>query len=132
MRRIAFLAALGVLFTSSAFAHTHLAKSVPANGSVVTTAPEKITLQFEHEVRLTELTIQQGEAKAERLLVPLPHEPVKEVTAAPPKLAAGAYVVNWRAVGADGHVMSGKVRFTVSADGAAPANAKSGDPAAKH
>jgi methionine-rich copper-binding protein CopC len=132
MRRTAFLAALGLLLTSSAFAHTHLAKSVPANGSVVAKAPEKITLQFEHEVRVTEFSLQKGDEKADGLLKSLPPDSVKEVTAVPSKLAPGAYVVNWRAVGADGHVMSGKVRFTVSADGATAASAKPGDSAAKH
>jgi methionine-rich copper-binding protein CopC len=29
--------------------------------------------------------------------------------------APGAYKLNWRAVGPDNHVMSGSIRFTVSA-----------------
>jgi hypothetical protein len=66
------------------------------------------------------------------LLKPLPPEALREVTAVPPKLSPGAYVVNWRAVGADGHVMSGKVRFTVSADGATAAATKPGEAGTKH
>jgi methionine-rich copper-binding protein CopC len=131
MRRTAFVAALLVLLTPHAFAHTHLAKSDPADGSVVAKAPELITLQFEHAVRVTEFTIQKGAEKGDGLLKPLPQEPVQKITGTPPKLTAGAYIVNWRAVGSDGHVMSGKVRFTVSPDGAA-ASAKPADSSASH
>lgn len=133
MRRSASLAALGVLLTTSAMAHTHLARSVPADGSVLTKSPEHIALQFEHPVRVTEFTIQKGAEKSEKLLVPLPDVPTAKVEAFAPKLTAGAYVVSWRAVGADGHVMSGKVQFTVSG-GAAPAAAggKAGEPGPAH
>src|SRR5262249_419704 len=129
----AFLAALSMLLATSAFAHTHLAKSDPADGSTLAKAPEHIALQFEHAVRVTEFTIQKGAEKSENLLVPLPHPPSAKIGAAAPKLTAGAYVVNWRAVSNDGHVMSGKVRFTVSG-GSAPVTAtgKPGDPAAAH
>lgn len=133
MRRIASLAALGVLLTTHALAHTHLAKSDPADGSVLTKAPERIALQFEHAVRVTEFTIQKGTEKSEKLLIPLPEAPTEKISAVAPKLAPGAYVVNWRAVGSDGHVMSGKVRFTLSGGGAATdAGHKPGDPAAAH
>jgi methionine-rich copper-binding protein CopC len=32
-----------------------------------------------------------------------------------PQLAPGAYTIRWRALGADNHVMSGTIRFTLSA-----------------
>jgi copper resistance protein C len=133
MRRIASLTAAGLLLTAHAWAHTHLAKSDPADGSVLAKAPEHIALQFEHPVRITELTIQKGTEKGEKLLSSLPEAPTDKINAAAPKLTAGAYVVSWRAVGSDGHVMSGKVRFTVSG-GAAPtaASGKPGEPAASH
>jgi copper resistance protein C len=133
MRRIASLAAVGLLATTYAFAHTHLAKSDPADGSVLTKAPERIALQFEHPVRVTEFTIQKGTEKSEKLLTSLPEAASDKISATAPKLAAGQYVVNWRAVSSDGHVMSGKVRFTVSG-GATPtaATGKPADPAAAH
>jgi len=129
MRRNAFLAALGALLTTSAFAHTHLAKSEPADGSTLAKAPEHIALQFEHPVRVTEFTIQKGTEKSEKLLASLPEAPGENISAAAPKLTAGAYVVNWRAVSSDGHVMSGKVRFTVAP---ASASSKPTEPAAAH
>jgi len=134
MRRIASLAAVGLLLTTSALAHTHLAKSEPADGSVLTKAPEHIALQFEHPVRVTEFTIQKGAEKSAKLLEPLPEAASDKISAPAPQLTAGAYVVNWRAVSSDGHVMSGKVRFTVGGGGAAPtaASGKPGESAPAH
>jgi methionine-rich copper-binding protein CopC len=131
MMRTAFAAALGVLLTTSALAHTHLAKSDPADGSTLAKAPERITLQFEHPVRVTELTIQKGAEKSEKLLTSLPEAPSDKISATAPKLAAGVYVVNWRAVSSDGHVMSGKVRFTVGGT-ATSAPARNAESAAGH
>jgi copper transport protein len=126
MRQPAFTVALGVLLcTAPAFAHTHLAGSDPADGSVLAKPPGHVALEFEHPVRVTEFTLRKGDEKAEKLLVPLPEQPSTKISALTPKLSAGAYVVSWRAASSDGHIMSGKVRFTVVAD-------KAGDPAATH
>ena len=126
MRRTVFLAVLGgLLLSATAFAHTHLAKSDPADGSVLSQSPERVSLQFEHAVRVTEFSLQKGDEKSHPLLVPLPEMPDVKVSAPAPRLSAGAYVVSWRAVSTDGHVMSGKVRFTVAAD-------KAGDAPATH
>ena len=126
MRRTVFLAALGgLLLSAAALAHTHLAKSDPADGSVLTQSPERVSLQFEHAVRVTELSIQKGDEKSHPLLVPLPEMPDVKISAVAPRLAPGAYLVSWRAVSSDGHVMSGKVRFTVAAG-------KAGDAPATH
>ena len=40
-----------------------------------------------------------------------------EVTVHAPTLAPGKYVVTWRAMGGDSHIMTGEVHFTISADG---------------
>jgi methionine-rich copper-binding protein CopC len=126
MRRAAFIATFGgLLLSAAAMAHTHLAKSDPADGSVLRQAPGNVSLQFAHAVRVTELSIQKGDEKSRPLLVPLPEKPDVKVSAVAPKLTPGAYVVSWRAVSGDGHVMSGKIRFTV-------AEGKAGDPAATH
>jgi methionine-rich copper-binding protein CopC len=58
-----------------------------------------------------------AEGGAEQKLVPLPSTPATEVTVAAPTLAPGKYVVTWRAMGGDSHIMSGEVHFTISADG---------------
>ena len=113
MKRLALVTALVTVFAIPAYAHTHLEKSVPANGSTVATAPASVDLEFAHPVRVTALTIQKGEAKGEPL-GPLPQDAATKISVPAPKLAPGAYVVNWRAVSSDNHVMSGKIQFTIA------------------
>ena len=95
-------------------AHTKLKSSTPAEGSKLTASPASITLQFSEATQITALSIQKSEA-TEQSLGPLPRGPSEKVTVTVPKLAAGNYVVSWRAIGGDNHVMKGKLSFSVSA-----------------
>jgi methionine-rich copper-binding protein CopC len=96
-----------------AAAHTHLLKSVPADGQVLATAPANVVLTFSEAARLTAAWIQKGELPRTRLS-PLPEVLTGQVTLALPALTPGTYVLSWRAASADGHVMPGRIRFTVS------------------
>lgn len=98
----------------AAFAHTHLKEAVPAEGSTVTASPQNIVLQFTGAARVTSLTIQSEGGKEEKL-APLPEIPAARISVPVPKLSPGKYTVSWRVMGADNHVMSGKVHFTVAA-----------------
>ena len=93
-------------------AHTHLLKSIPADGHVVATAPGTVVLTFSEAARLTAAWIQKEEGARTRLATP--ETTAREVTIALPALPPGTYVVSWRAASADGHVMPGRIRFTVS------------------
>ena len=95
-----------------AHAHTHLLGSVPADGGVVATPPSTVVLTFSEAARLTAAWIQKGEGARSRLAPP--ETTAREVTIALPALTLGTYVVSWRAARADGHVMPGRIRFTVS------------------
>ena len=75
----------------------------------------KVTLRFSEPTRLTALTIQKEGEKAAERIQGLPKEPSKELSAPLAPLGAGKYTLDWRALGADNHVMSGKLRFTVAA-----------------
>ena len=92
--------------------HTHLEGAQPAEGSVVATAPANIVLKFSEAARVTALTVQK-DGEAEQKLAPLPTAASEQVSVPAPKLAPGKYVVNWRVVSADNHVMSGKLHFTI-------------------
>src|SRR5581483_12053170 len=92
----ALCAALMLLgWSNSARAHTHLEKSVPANGSVLTTAPENIVLTFAEPARLTALSLRKNSEPAQKL-APLPSATARELTVALPRLTPGKYVVSWR------------------------------------
>jgi methionine-rich copper-binding protein CopC len=104
-----------VLLAGAAFAaaHTHVLKSVPADGQAVSAAPASVVLTFSEAARLTAAWIQKGEGARTRL-GSLPETAAVQVTLALPAMTPGTYTVSWRAASADGHVMPGRIRFTVS------------------
>jgi len=108
------LAAFGV----TASAHAHLQKASPADGSVVTTSPSRIVLNFSEAARLTAASIQKGEQPRQNLK-PLPATTARQLAVPLPPLTPGSYSVSWRVVSADGHVMSGTLRFTLAPERAA-------------
>ena len=88
---------LALLWSAVALAHAHLTGSSPADGSHVADAPTTLVLSFSEAAQLTAPAAAQA-----RIRVPLP------------ALAAGDYVVSWRALGADGHLVPGQIRFTIA------------------
>lgn len=97
-----------------AFAHAKLLKSDPVEGSTVKAAPTRFVLTFGEPAKLTALTLQKGAEPAQKI-GSLPTEAAAEVSVPAPKLEPGKYVLAWRAVGNDGHVVPGKLTFTVGA-----------------
>ncbi len=105
----------GGLFMAAAAvagAHTHLVKSLPADGSTVAGSPQKFVLIFAEPTRLTVLSLQK-EGEAATKLTSLPGVAAAEISVPAPQLSAGRYVLSWRAMSGDGHLMPGKVTFTV-------------------
>lgn len=140
LKTLAMLAA-ATLAAGSALAHTELAATVPANGAMIAEAPENLQLTFSEPVRLTALTLQKdGERK--QSLGPLPSAASEEFSVAlPAAVADGHYVVTWRALAEDTHVMNGEFMFAIGADGthaaqmndeAMPAGEHHETPAAEH
>jgi len=93
-------------------AHVHLKSSIPAEGAALSSAPTRVVLNFAEPALVTALWIQQGD-QPRRKLGPLPAKPETTVTVATEGLKPGKYLVTWRAVSADQHVMSGQLHFTV-------------------
>lgn len=104
---------LGLLATS-AFAHTVLSSSVPAQDTLVAASPEALVLTFSTDVRITALTLTDA-ASVSYDLGALPTTAQQEFSIPVPSLASGYYTVTWRAVGADTHVVSGEINFSVGA-----------------
>jgi methionine-rich copper-binding protein CopC len=97
-----------------AHAHAHLTSSVPADASTLDTAPPGLVLNFSQAALLTAAAIQKAGA-APQSLTPLPTSAALQVRFALPALESGAYVVSWRALSADGHIMPGTIHFTIAA-----------------
>jgi methionine-rich copper-binding protein CopC len=99
-----------------AFAHARLVKSVPANGATLTSPPANFVLTFAEPAKLTALSLAKDSGPA-RKLGPLPTAAAAEISIPAPQLQTGKYVLTWRAVSGDGHVMPGTLSFTVSPAG---------------
>jgi copper resistance protein C len=114
MKRWSLILAASALFAGAAHAHTALKSSSPAEGA--SAAPVKeIVLEFAGDVRLTAVTLTAADG-ARKAVGDVPTAiaatftvPVRD------ELAPGAYVVAWRAVGGDTHIVSGEIHFTVTA-----------------
>ena len=110
-------------------AHTHLSSSEPADGSVVNSAPKTFVAHFSEAAKVTALTIAKNGGKEEKL--PAPTGATQHLSATLPDLEPGKYVLTWRVVGDDSHVMSGKVAFTYDPK-ATPVAGKVEEPKHKH
>jgi copper resistance protein C len=114
--RIAMLALIGSLAVATGVeAHTKLAVSVPAEGASALAPVKEIVLEFAGDVRLTAVVLNDA-AGAEKAIADVPTAVgAKFALAVRDELAPGGYVVTWRAVGADTHVVSGEIHFSVTA-----------------
>lgn len=101
------------LLPGAARAHAHLLEAVPAQGAVLHEAPARVSLTFSEPARLAVLWIA-PENGARRKIAPLPAEAAKVISVALPSLAPGRYVLTWRVIGRDGHVVPGELHFTLS------------------
>ncbi|MDB6043201.1 MAG: copper resistance protein CopC [Gammaproteobacteria bacterium] len=104
--------------TTGAMAHAHLQKAVPADGAVVTASPANVVLSFSEPAHLTAFWIQKDDGVKQKI-GPLAPEPARQITIPLPQLAPGTYVVSWRVLGDDSHIVPGQIRFTVAAGTAA-------------
>jgi methionine-rich copper-binding protein CopC len=108
------LLVVGLLLAHGAWAHTGLASSEPAIGATVA-APAEIVLTFAGEVRLTAVALADASGAEKALGDILTDTAAKFVITIEEPLPNGEYVLTWRAVGADTHVVSGEIPFSVSA-----------------
>jgi methionine-rich copper-binding protein CopC len=107
------LAVLASSALSVAYAHTKIAATTPAAGASVQ-SPQELVLEFAGEVRLTAVTLTAASG-AEVHLDALPTAIAsKFAVAVHGSLAPGEYLVVWRAVGGDTHIVSGEFRFNVA------------------
>jgi copper transport protein len=111
--------ALVWLGASAANAHAQLVRSFPAAGSVVATAPQKITLTFGEEVQVGDSEVRVYDDRFAQVAVgpvaTTAAEPLTIEVAVPPTLASGTYTVAWRVSSGDTHPVAGSFRFSVGA-----------------
>lgn len=105
-----------LLVPSTVSAHAYLLKSVPAQRAVLYHAPAKIQLWFNErlEPRYSSLTLSNGDGKVMELgKVEVSAVDPKQLTAVLTLLPAGRYIVKYRVLSVDGHVVQDQFSFTV-------------------
>lgn len=110
---------LGARHTGVVWAHSPVETSSPADGETLAAAPETLVLNFENPARVLRVEVTHtgdGAAAGEASDLDIPSRDLTDsITLTPPSLGAGSYLVEWRALGEDGHAMDGSFTYTVSA-----------------
>lgn len=124
MRRVhPVLLAVALCFLAPAVAyldfHFSVRKSAPAVDEVVEASPKKLQIWFsqvpaEGVSQLSLAAVVGDEKKAIQIGKTVIDKESRSMTAeVPTAVGAGTYLLQWRAAGDDGHVMSGEVKFSV-------------------
>ncbi len=118
VRYVRFVAA-GALIAAApvaAWAHGKLESATPTTGSTVDTAPDTLRLAFNEDLEPTFSSVKVSDANGK----PVAHDSAKVdpatprvMTVAMPKLAPGAYTVQWAVMTADAHRTKGTYTFKV-------------------
>jgi copper transport protein len=119
----AVLAAALALTPGVAAAHNTLVSSDPADGAVLSVAPSQITWRFDKSVPLETMSVTLIDATGARSeLSGSTHGPAGDTEVVTPLALSqpGPVSLRWRLVGPDGHTITGRVDFTVTALAATP------------
>lgn len=111
---IVIVAAFG---TSSALAHSFLVDAAPSSKEHVAAPPKTIKLRFGGGVEppYSKITIETPDGKVlAQGNSAVPDKP-RELSANAPELAPGKYIVRYRVLSTDGHIVEGNYEFTVDA-----------------
>jgi len=117
-RALAAVLLAGLLVGSAgapASAHASLVSSDPAEGELLTEAPDAVTLTFDERVSVVDDGIRAYDAAGDALEVDAAARDAVVTAGLPDDLADGTYVVTWRVVSSDGHPVAGSVTFHVGA-----------------
>lgn len=104
-------AAAFMVFPLAGHAHSTKEATIPADGSVLTAAPEVIAMEFDMPMRVTTVTLTDQSGNEYALTRSDAMEMVTDFRAQTPSLPAGTYRIDWRGLAEDGHAMQGSFRF---------------------
>jgi methionine-rich copper-binding protein CopC len=109
--------ALAMSVATTARAHSFLVEATPSSKDHVATAPKTVKLRFGGgvEPKYSKLTIEDSSGKVlGEGSIGAPDKP-RELSMDSPELAPGKYVVRYRVLSTDGHIVEGNYEFTVDA-----------------
>jgi len=110
---IKFLTVIAVVCSTSASAHVHLQKSIPADNEMLMQTPETLSLTFSNNVKIVKLSLKNKQGQK----INFGFKPTKEANSQfsweLPKLAPANYIVEAIFLGKDGHKMKKSFGFMV-------------------
>lgn len=112
MKQLFGLVAAATLSTG-AFAHSNVETTTPANGSVMSALPNELSFSFSDDIRLTRVMLLFEDQPPVHLDLGDQKSFDRNFTLPLTAKGAGAYHIEWRGLGIDGHAMQGTVSFTV-------------------
>lgn len=107
--------ALVLATAAPAAAHASLISTDPAQGSVVATLPDEITLTFNEPVRLESGGITAFDANGDEWSVEAKSSDNLVLVTPVDDPGDGTVVISWKVTSEDGHVVSGAVHFSIGA-----------------
>ena len=124
-----FLLTMLIILPMAAHAHSPLSSSFPSDGETLDVAPVEIVMDFKASAKLIKVELmesknKQGNGFLGGLFGGDDGEPVplgksflmsinKRQIIPMPSLGEGDYLLSWRAMGEDGHVIRGEITFKV-------------------
>jgi methionine-rich copper-binding protein CopC len=79
---------------------------------VLNSSPGNVVLTFSEPARLTACWLQKSDGPKQKV-TGLAITAAQEISVPVPQLQPGSYVLSWRVVGDDGHILPGQIHFTV-------------------
>ena len=119
MRSLNFILVAALLWaiTEPAFAHARLIQSTPADGASLSRAPTSIVLIFNEapEVEFSSIKLEGPDSSrvAEQTLLKGPNANSLALPLPTKSLPEGRYVVNFRVLSVDGHLVEGRTTFSI-------------------
>lgn len=113
--KIAVAVVAAVTIASPALAHSFLVEATPSSKDHVSASPKTIKLRFGGGVEppYSKITVENAEGKVlADGSIGKPDKP-RELSVDSPELAPGRYVVRYRVLSTDGHIVEGNYEFTV-------------------
>ena len=124
-----FLLTILIILPMAANAHSPLSSSSPQDGEILDTPPVEIVMDFKSPAKLIKVELKKSKSNQENgflggLFDRDDGEPIpigegflmsmsKRQIIPMPSLKVGHYLLSWRAMGEDGHVIKGAVNFKV-------------------
>jgi methionine-rich copper-binding protein CopC len=115
MTRIPLIAAIGCLFSVTAFAHAELERASPKVGSEISGSPDEVALTYTQPIEPSASTIEVMDSNGQRVDSgkPVTQRDGRVLQVGLRPLSPGVYTVKWLATSTYTHKTQGHFSFTV-------------------